>query len=138
MGETSGTAVRALSLGKPLVVSDVGWFSELPDEVAIKVPVDEHEVGRPRRRARATCRGPARARRRWAPRLARSRSAEHALPAWPSSYAAALEQAAGGEAVRDATSCARWPTAAADVGIGAGDPAAAELAARLDEVGLGG
>ena len=31
MGETSGMAIRALSLGKPLVVSDVGWFSELPD-----------------------------------------------------------------------------------------------------------
>ncbi len=36
--------VRALSLGKPLVVSDVGWFSELPDAVAAKVPVDELEV----------------------------------------------------------------------------------------------
>jgi glycosyltransferase involved in cell wall biosynthesis len=27
MGETSGSAIRALSLGKPLVVSDVGWFA---------------------------------------------------------------------------------------------------------------
>ena len=44
MGETSGTAIRALALGKPLVVSDVGWFAELPDDVALKVPVDEHEV----------------------------------------------------------------------------------------------
>jgi glycosyltransferase involved in cell wall biosynthesis len=44
MGETSAAAVRALSLGKPLVVSDVGAFSELPDEVAIKVPVGEGEV----------------------------------------------------------------------------------------------
>ena len=44
MGETSGTAIRALSLGKPLVVSDVGWFSELPDDVALKVPVDDDEV----------------------------------------------------------------------------------------------
>ena len=32
MGETSGSVIRALSLGKPLVVSDVGWFSELPDD----------------------------------------------------------------------------------------------------------
>ena len=38
MGETSGSVIRALSLGKPLVVSDVGWFSELPDDVALKVP----------------------------------------------------------------------------------------------------
>ena len=44
MGETSAVAVRALSLGKPLVVSDVGWFAELPDEVAVKVPVGEGEV----------------------------------------------------------------------------------------------
>jgi glycosyltransferase involved in cell wall biosynthesis len=44
MGETSAAAVRALSLGKPLVVSDVGAFRELPDEVAIKVPVGDGEV----------------------------------------------------------------------------------------------
>ena len=44
MGETSGTVVRALSAGIPLVVSDVGWFSELPDTVAVKVAPDEREV----------------------------------------------------------------------------------------------
>jgi glycosyltransferase involved in cell wall biosynthesis len=44
MGETSAAAVRALSLGKPLVVSDVGSFSELPDEVAAKVPVGDGEI----------------------------------------------------------------------------------------------
>src|SRR5207249_5665113 len=44
MGETSGSVIRALSLGRPLVVSDLGWFSELPDEVALKTPVDEEEV----------------------------------------------------------------------------------------------
>src|SRR6185437_7331701 len=44
MGETSGTAIRALVLGRPLVVSDTGWFRELPDDVALKVPVDEHEA----------------------------------------------------------------------------------------------
>jgi glycosyltransferase involved in cell wall biosynthesis len=44
MGETSAAAVRALSVGKPLVVSDVGAFRELPDEVAIRVPVGEGEV----------------------------------------------------------------------------------------------
>jgi glycosyltransferase involved in cell wall biosynthesis len=43
MGETSGIAVRALSLGKPLVVSDVGWFAELPDTVALKVAADATE-----------------------------------------------------------------------------------------------
>ena len=44
MGETSGIAIRALSAGTPLVVSDVGSFSELPDDVALKVAPDEHEV----------------------------------------------------------------------------------------------
>src|SRR5438093_2093097 len=44
MGETSGSVIRALSLGRPLVVSDLGWFSELPDDVALKIQVDEDEV----------------------------------------------------------------------------------------------
>jgi glycosyltransferase involved in cell wall biosynthesis len=43
MGETSAVVLRALSLGKPLVVSDAGSFAELPDGVAIKVPTDERE-----------------------------------------------------------------------------------------------
>jgi len=44
MGETSAAAVRALSVGRPLVVSDVGAFRELPDQVAIKVPVGDGEI----------------------------------------------------------------------------------------------
>jgi len=44
MGETSGSVIRALALGKPVLVSDVGWFSELPDGVALRIPVDEYEV----------------------------------------------------------------------------------------------
>ncbi len=44
LGETSGSVMRALSFGRPLVVTDVGWYSELPDRVAAKVPVDEMEV----------------------------------------------------------------------------------------------
>jgi hypothetical protein len=44
MGETSGSVIRQLSLGKPVIVSDVGWFSELPGEVALKVPVDAGET----------------------------------------------------------------------------------------------
>ena len=73
MGETSGTAIRALSLGKPLVVSDLGWFAELPDEVALKVPVDERRGRRARRRARAAA---ARAERRAAMGARRARYAE--------------------------------------------------------------
>jgi glycosyltransferase involved in cell wall biosynthesis len=45
MGETSGSSIRALCLGKPQVVSDVGWFAELPDEVALRVAPGPGEVG---------------------------------------------------------------------------------------------
>ena len=30
MGETSASVIRALAAGRPVVVSDVGWSSELP------------------------------------------------------------------------------------------------------------
>lgn len=38
VGETSATALRALAAGRPLVVLDHGWYSELPDDVCVKVP----------------------------------------------------------------------------------------------------
>jgi glycosyltransferase involved in cell wall biosynthesis len=37
MGETSAAVIRALGVGKPCIVSDDAWFSELPDEAVIKV-----------------------------------------------------------------------------------------------------
>ncbi|HSW50424.1 MAG TPA: glycosyltransferase [Bryobacteraceae bacterium] len=43
VGETSGSLLRALGLGRPTLVSDVGSFRELPDEVCLKVPVDPTE-----------------------------------------------------------------------------------------------
>ena len=61
MGETSGTAIRALTLGKPLVVSDVGWFAELPDDVALKVPVGRRRSAGPRGCPAAAGRAPRRA-----------------------------------------------------------------------------
>lgn len=33
MGETSAIAMRSLQLGTPLIVNDIGWYSELPDFV---------------------------------------------------------------------------------------------------------
>jgi glycosyltransferase involved in cell wall biosynthesis len=135
MGETSGTAIRALSLGRPLVVSDVGWFAELPDDVALKVPVDEHEVdvltaalellaARPDVRARmgdaalALAQGP------------------HAVEHVAEAYVAAFELAAGGGPVADAV-LHDVSAAAAEVGIEPGSADARELAARLGEVDLG-
>ncbi len=38
VGETSGSLQRALGLGKAVIVSDLGSFAELPDDVCLKVP----------------------------------------------------------------------------------------------------
>jgi glycosyltransferase involved in cell wall biosynthesis len=111
MGETSGSVVRALSLGRPLVVSDVGWFSELPDGVVLKVPVDELEV--PMLEAAITFGA------EHADELGEAARSyvetEHSLERVADSYAAAIEVAAGGDAV-DAAVLLRVAEAAAEVG----------------------
>jgi glycosyltransferase involved in cell wall biosynthesis len=38
MGETSATALRGMAQGKPLIVFDHGWYKELPDAAAFKLP----------------------------------------------------------------------------------------------------
>ncbi len=43
VGESSGTLLRAMGLGRAVVVSDVGAFSEYPEEVCLKAPVDASE-----------------------------------------------------------------------------------------------
>jgi len=42
-GETSGTVIRLLGIGKPLIVNDTGSFAEIPDDAAAKVPLDDSE-----------------------------------------------------------------------------------------------
>jgi glycosyltransferase involved in cell wall biosynthesis len=135
MGETSGSVIRALSLGKPLVVSEVGWFSELPAEVALKIPVDDREVDTlasalellvSREDVRGKMGGAA-------AELARR---EHGLDRVADLYVAALEEAAGGGAVGDAV-LREVSRAAADVGISADTSEAQEIARRLAEVELG-
>jgi glycosyltransferase involved in cell wall biosynthesis len=92
MGETSGTAIRALSLGKPLLVSDVGWFAELPDDVAVKVSPGDGEVdGLERALERLSDPGE---RGRFGER-ARELAAEHDLERVAELYASALREAAG-------------------------------------------
>ncbi len=44
-GETSGTLIRSLGTGTPVIVSDFGQFGELPDDVVMKVPVGANEEG---------------------------------------------------------------------------------------------
>ena len=38
VGETSGSLLRALGQGRPVLVSDVGAFRDLPDDICVKVP----------------------------------------------------------------------------------------------------
>ena len=128
MGETSGSAIRTLSLGKPLVVSDLGWFAELPDEVALKVPVGEGEVD-----------GLVAAMRRLAEPGVAARMgeaarayvrAEHDLDRVAEQYVAALEQVAGSGAV-EAKILRAVAEAAADTGV---EPA--RIAPELAALGL--
>jgi glycosyltransferase involved in cell wall biosynthesis len=135
MGETSGSVIRSMSLGKPLVVSDVGWFSELPDGVAVKIPVDTSEVETleaalelllTRDDVRTTM-GVA---------AAEVAAREHDLERVADLYAAALEQAVGGRAVGEAV-LREVGEAAADVGISPEGAEAGEIARRLAEVELG-
>jgi len=135
MGETSGSVIRLLSLGKPVVVSEVGWFAELPDEVALKIPIDAHETESLYAALELLARddGARTAMSSAARELVRR---EHDLGRTAELYVAALEQAAGGEAVADAV-LGDVSRAATDVGIEPGSPEAAELARRLAEVELG-
>jgi glycosyltransferase involved in cell wall biosynthesis len=122
MGETSGSVIRALSLGKPLLVSDVGWFSELPDDAVLKVPVDEHEV-----RVIEAALGVAADHGASLGAAARSYvEREHALPKVADAYVAALEVAAGGDAVDDAV---LWRIAEAAAEVGIDNPSALAQAA---------
>ncbi len=134
MGETSGSAIRALSLGRPLVVSDVGWFSELPDDVALKVSADDEEV--PDLAAALELLASSEPTQRAMSDAARGYvGREHELGRVAERYAAALEEAAGGHAVVDAV-VAEVARAAAEIGVEPGGTVAQELTERLDELGL--
>jgi glycosyltransferase involved in cell wall biosynthesis len=130
MGETSGSAIRALSLGKPLIVSDVGWFAEL-DEAVIKVPVDELEEDTLAAALEALTDPAVRTSMGAAARELVER--EHRVDRVAEAYAAALEELAGLPAVERAV-LREVAEAAAEVGL----TDTAEVAARLKEVGLGG
>lgn len=42
-GETSRGVLQIMVLGRPVIVSNVGWFSELPNNCCIKIDVDSYE-----------------------------------------------------------------------------------------------
>jgi glycosyltransferase involved in cell wall biosynthesis len=127
MGETSGSVIRAMSLAKPLVVSDVGWFAELPDDAVLKVPVDESEV-----EVLAGALGLAAEHGEALGAAARAHvQREHALGLVADRYVEAIELAAGGDTVRDAV---LWRVADAAAAAGISDVSA--LAQGLRESGL--
>ena len=135
MGETSGSVVRGLSLGKPLVVSDVGWFSELPADVALKIPPDADEVAT-LTAALELLASREDVRVQMGANAAELARREHDVQRVADLYLAALEGAAGGAAVDDAV-LREVSQAAADVGISADMAEATEIARRLAEVELG-
>jgi glycosyltransferase involved in cell wall biosynthesis len=128
MGETSGSAIRTLSLGKPLVVSDLGWFAELPDDVALKVPVGAGEEDAILRAFERLAEPGVPGRMGDAARAYVGR--EHGLDHVAELYVSALEQAAGG-AVVEAKVLEEVAAAAADTGADV-EP----LASGLRELGL--
>ena len=135
MGETSGSVIRALAAGRPVVVSDVGWFSELPDQVAAKVPVGTGEV-ETLSAFLAALGSDGELRRMMGRAAAAYARQEHGLDRAADLYLAALEEAAGGPAVRDelAEELAR---SAWDVGIDARGVQLEEIAASARELGVG-
>jgi len=134
MGETSAMVVRALSVGKPVVVNDLGWFSELPDEVAVKVPAGELETDALDEALERLSADPALRKRMGAAAVELART-EHDLERAADLYAAALEEAAGMREVegRVLTDVAR---AASELGVEADSPGIAGIAGRLGEVGF--
>jgi glycosyltransferase involved in cell wall biosynthesis len=134
MGETSGIALRTLSLGRPLVVSEAGWFAELPGAVAVAVPVDEWEVDTLTAVLDRLV-GDERLRQRMGAAARAYAEREHALPRVADAYAALLEDAAGEEVVRAAV-LREVAEAAAGAGLDPRGAEVGELAARLREVGI--
>ncbi len=61
-GETSAALLRVLAAGRAALVSEYGQFAELPDAVAVKIPVGEGEVEALRARVRVLVEAPDRLR----------------------------------------------------------------------------
>ena len=134
MGETSGIVLRAMSLGRPLVVSDAGWFAELPDTVVAKIPIDEWEVETLAAVLVRLGNDPSLRLAMGEAALALARR-DHQVDHVAGCYAAALEESAGRESV-EAAVLYEVAEAAAAIGLEAGSPELAELSKRLREVGL--
>jgi glycosyltransferase involved in cell wall biosynthesis len=132
MGETSGSVIRTLAVGRPLVVSNVGWFSELPDAVAAKVPVDDHEVETLSAFLDLLVSDSA-LRARMGDAAREFAASEHGLDRVVDLYVAALEEAAGREAVQSAV-CGDVARAAVETGFDRGSRELDDVAAGMREL----
>jgi hypothetical protein len=110
-----------------MIVSDVGWFAELPDDVALKVPVDDYEVPT----LTAALDLAAEYHRELGTHAREYVREEHDLSRVADAYVRTLEEAAGGEAVADAV---LWEVARAAAEVGVED--VSEVARRVREAGL--
>jgi glycosyltransferase involved in cell wall biosynthesis len=134
MGETSAAALQALALGKPLLVSDLGWFAELPPDVVRHVPVGGKEI-EVLADTLEELSADASARRSLGEAAVEFVRTEHDLDHVADQYLGALEWSVGGEAVVDAV-LAEIAQAAADVEIGADSPELVAIARELRESDL--
>ena len=134
MGETSGAVLRALSAGCPQIVSDSGWYAELPGAVAAKIPVDgsEHDVLVATLRLLAERPDVRQAMSREALELA---AGPHAVARVADGYVATFERLVGDDALQDEV-VGELASAAAGVGMEPGDPDVARMGAYLRELGL--
>ena len=135
MGETSGTAIRSLVLGSPLVVSDIGWFSELPDDAVAKIPVGPDEVDVLTDTLARLCRDAGRRDELGSAGRAYVRRV-HDLERVADAYAAALEETAGRDGVR-AEVLTEVAKAASEIGLEPTSPELERVGDALSEVGFG-
>jgi glycosyltransferase involved in cell wall biosynthesis len=90
-GETSGTLIRLLGLGKPVIVTDHGSFAEIPDGCCAKVALDESETALLAEYLRAFASNPELGR-RLGDNARRHMRAHHSLEASARGYADFLER----------------------------------------------
>ena len=152
-GETSGTLIRLLGLGKPVVVSNTGAFAEIPDGCCAKVDLDATEEELLTTYLLALARDPA-LRRRLGENARRHVAAHHTLAGSARAYADFVRETVASRPAlpRAVPPLAPYPpedvladlagavaAAAVDLGMGeADDDLLRELAAMLVDLGWSG
>ena len=152
-GETSGTVIRLLGLGKPVVVSNTGAFAEIPDGCCAKVDLDATEEELLTTYLLALARDPA-LRRRLGENARRHVAAHHTLAGSARAYADFVRETVASRPAlpRAVPPLAPYPpedvladlagavaAAAVDLGMGeADDDLLRELAAMLVDLGWSG